>query len=119
MAEAEKNPPSGSDAKTATPVQRATTAAKAVRQDDPVSGDFPVEDEKVGVKDGEFAGDTRYEGTVLVDRKVGDEWVSVMTDKPRPGDRVQAHSLNRETGQLETSQESGEKSGAARMPGKS
>lgn len=71
------------------------------------------------VEDGEFAGDTRYEGSVLVDRKIGDDWVAVLTDKPRPGDRVQARVLNPETGKLEVSKESSTKSGATRMPGKS
>jgi hypothetical protein len=102
-----------------TTVQRATTANKAARTDEPVSGDFPGEDQKVVGDDGVFKGETRYEGTVLVDRVVGDEVVQVMTDKPRPGDRVQAHTLNDETGELEQSKESTTKAGAARMPGKS
>lgn len=101
-----------------TVAQKATTA-KALRTDEPVSGDFPAEDQKVGVQDGEFVGDTRYEGTVLVERKFGDEWNVVMTDKPRPGDRVQAQTLNVESGELERSSEPSEKPGAARMPGKS
>lgn len=117
MAEAKDNPTA--ETKDATTVQKATTATKAVRTDETVSGDFPAEGQKVGVKDGEFVGDTRYEGSVLVDREVDGEVVSVMTDRPRPGDRVQAHTLNVETGKLEQSQESTEKSGATRMPGKS
>lgn len=102
----------------ATTAQKATTAVKAARTDEPVSGDFPQEDQEV-TKDGEFDGKTRYEGTILVDRQVGDDIVSVLTDRPRPGDKVQALTLNRETGELERSTESAEKSGAARMPGKS
>ncbi len=96
----------------------ANNATKAVTTDEPVSGDFPAEGQTVS-KDGEFDGSTRYEGTVLVERKVGDDWVSVMTDKPRPGDKVQAHTLDMESGELTTSTESTTKSGAARMPGKS
>lgn len=78
----------------------------------------PAETQPVGLKGGEFVGDTRYEGTVLVDRKVGDEWVPVLTDRPRAGDRIQSHTFNRDTGTLVQSTESATKSGAARMPGK-
>lgn len=70
------------------------------------------------IKDGEFQGNTRYEGTVLVDRKVNGEWVAVLTDRPREGDRIQQHTLNAETGKLEQSRESATKSGATRMPGR-
>lgn len=52
---------------------------------------------------GEFDGTTRYDGTIQVSRKVGDSWVSVLTDSPRPGDRVEANTLNVETGKLERS----------------
>lgn len=82
-----------------------------------VSG-YAAEDEKVGVKDGEFTGDVRYESTILVERKVDDEWVSVMTDRPRAGDRIPAKTMNRETGKLEQSTESTTAAGASRMPGK-
>lgn len=99
-------------------MQKATTV-KAARTSAPVSGDSPAEGQSAGIEDGEFTGDARYEGTVLVERKVGDSWVSVLTDKPRPGDRVQALTLDRSTGSLERSSESSEKAGAARMPGKS
>lgn len=116
MAEAKDNPPA--ETKNLTAVQRASTATKAATSEEPVSGDFPAEGQEVS-KDGVFDGTTRYEGSVLVDRKVGDEIVTVMTDKPRPGDQVQAHTLNDETGKLEQSKESTTKAGAARMPGKS
>ena len=112
----EKNPPA--EPENATTVQKATTATKAVTTEEPVSGDFPAEGQTIS-EDGTFSGETRYEGTVLVDRKVGDDWVSVMTDKPRPGDKVQAHTLNPQTGELETSKESTTKAGASRIPGKS
>lgn len=56
------------------------------------------------LEDGEFKGEFRYHGTVLVDREDEDgNVVSVMTDKPREGDRVQARTLNPDTGKLEAS----------------
>lgn len=93
--------------------QKRTPQARAT-----VAPGYAAEDEKVGVKDGQFEGGVRYEGTVLVEREIDGQWVSVMTDKPREGDRIQAHTLNPETGKLETSSESSTKAGAARMPGK-
>lgn len=69
--------------------------------------------------DGVFDGDVRYEGTVLVDREVDGETVSVLTDKPRRGDRVQAKTFDDATDKLTTSSESSEKPGSSRMPGKS
>ncbi|MFA7264902.1 MAG: hypothetical protein WC054_01080 [Candidatus Nanopelagicales bacterium] len=102
-----------------TPAQKAGSATKAVHSGDKVvSGDFPQEGDNVS-EDGEFAGHTRYEGSVLVERKVGDDWVTVMTDNPRPGDRVQQHTLDRDTGELTHSSESTTKAGATRLPGKS
>jgi hypothetical protein len=99
--------------------QRPTTATggskAAVETVDPAPD---KESTDQGHKDGVFLGDTRYEGTVLVDREIDGEWVSVMTDKPREGDRIQAHTLNVETGKRERSAESSEKAGAARMPGR-
>jgi hypothetical protein len=115
MPEAKDNPPV--DTKNLTAVQKATTATKAARSEEPVSGDFPADGQVIS-EDGVFNGETRYEGSVLVERKVGEDWVTVMTDKPRPGDRVQAQSLNVETGEREVSKESGDKPGATRMPGK-
>jgi hypothetical protein len=87
-----------------TPAQKAGSAQKAARQDTPISGDFasPGDAENI-TEDGEYAGDVRYEGTVLVERDVDGEWVSVLTDKPRPGDRVPAKELNVETGEREIS----------------
>lgn len=116
MAEDKDNPPTGT--KNLSAPMRAGAVVKAARTDEPVSGDFPAEGQTIS-EDGVFDGTTRYEGSVLVERQVGDEWVTVMTDKPRPGDRIQAKTLNDETGELERSTESSEKSGAARMPGKS
>lgn len=39
---------------------------------------------------GEFEGKHRYQGTLLVERKdeEGDGYHDVLTDKPRPGDRI-------------------------------
>ena len=78
-----------------TPAQKAGSAQKAARTTEATT-DGPDES-------GEFDGTTRYDGTIQVERKVGDDWVSVLTDSPRPGDRVEAKSLNVETGELERS----------------
>jgi hypothetical protein len=87
-----------------TPAQKAGGAQKAARTDDVVSGDYAAPgDEGLISEDGEFTGEARYEGTVLVERKVGDDYVSVLTDKPRPGDRVASKELNVETGELQQS----------------
>ena len=57
----------------------------------------------------DFDGTVRFEGTVLVEREIGDDVVTVMTDKPRKGDKVQAQELNKETGKLEQSQDKGDR----------
>ena len=69
--------------------------------------------------DGVFDGNVRYEGSVLVDREIDDEVVSVLTDKPRQGDRVQAKTFDEKTGEFMQSSESTTKAGATRLPGKS
>lgn len=101
-----------------TTVQKATHAQKASQSTDVRPGGYGTE-EKVGVTNDEFDGDVRYEGSILVERKVGDEWVTVMTDKPRPGDKVQQTVYDVEEGEFKSSSDSTTKPGAARMPGKS
>lgn len=68
-----------------------------------------------GVKDGVFDGTVRYEGSVLVERDVDGGTVTVMTDKPRRGDRVQANELDVETGELKLSSKEAD-SGSATPP---
>lgn len=58
------------------------------------SGDEKVVTESKVAETGEFDGEVRYDGTVLVDREIDGEVVSVLTDKPRKGDKVQAHEFN-------------------------
>lgn len=70
-------------------------------------------------EDGVFDGEVRYEGSVLVDREVDGQTVSVLTDKPRKGDKVQARTFDDATGELTQSRESSTKAGASRLPGKS
>lgn len=70
-------------------------------------------------EEGVFDGNVRYDGSVLVDREVDGQIVSVLTDKPRKGDKVQAKTFDDATGQLVQSQESSTKAGASRLPGKS
>lgn len=70
-------------------------------------------------EDGVFDGDVRYEGSILVDREIDGQVVSVLTDKPRKGDKVQAKTFDDVTGEFVQSQESTTKAGATRLPGKS
>lgn len=69
--------------------------------------------------DGVFDGNVRYEGSILVDREIDGEVVSVLTDKPRQGDKIQARTFDEKTGEFSQSTESTTKAGANRMPGKS
>lgn len=66
-----------------------------------------------GLKDGVFDGTVRYEGSVLVERDVDGETVTVMTDKPRKGDRVQANEMDPETGELRRSTKEADSASAA------
>jgi hypothetical protein len=56
-----------------------------------------------GLKDGVFDGTVRYEGSILVERDIDGETVTVLTDKPRRGDRIQANELNTATGEMQRS----------------
>lgn len=83
-------------------------ATKAVHTED-----IKSQDQLELKNDREFAGDVRFEGTILVERKVGDDWAVVLTDKPRPGDRIQAQDYNEDTGDYEVSKRDSTSTGGA------
>jgi hypothetical protein len=80
--------------------------AKSTASGDKVASEKGPEDYEKGA---DFDGEVRFDGSVLVDREIDGEVVTVMTDKPRKGDKIQAHELNDETGKLEPASDKGER----------